>query len=745
MTSQGLQQGQLMAPQQAGMDDDFIDLGRLLRAVLHYKWGILGLAFAITLITSLWVYTVDPVYRASASVVIESQDVNVVNVERVYSAGWRDYDYYQTQFEILKSRNLAERVVRKLQLHEHSFFAPDKEVEEEGFSLSLKSLLPAREQTPPVQLTEAEKQEQAIQAVTGYVAGGLDVQPVEYSYLAYLSFESTDAGLAATIVNAVAQEFIDADLEVRLSGTLQATDWLGSRMDDLKRKLHESEQALQEFREAEGLVEVEGETSLGSNELRSLAQRLEEARKSRIEAQNIKEDVQGMTNASTEQLMTVPAVLQHQGIRDIKRDQSAAERKVAELGKRYGPKHPKMIAASSDLAAANSDLAREVRKVVSGINREYEVALRNEQQLQATWEARKSEVQDFNRTEFRLQELQREVNTNRELYDIFFTRIKTVSETGGFEKPHARLVDRALVPTVPVKPNKRLSVTLAFVLGIMLGCGVAILLDMLDNTVKRPEEVEEKLHAPLLGALPLHKTGKDGFFEHVWLKPQSQYAESIRTLRTSIMLSNPDRPAKVLVVTSTVPGEGKSTTALNLGSAMGQMENVLVIGADMRRPSLAGKCGLSPNHKGLSHYVSGVAELDECIERLDELGLSVMPAGIIPPNPLELISSRKFVDALEHLKERFDRIILDSAPVQAVSDGLVLASYADSVVYLVKADSTPATQAQRGVASVIGSNEPLAGIVLTQFDAKKVSRYYGGEYYQYGDYYQSEDPGAKAS
>ncbi|MEP5568687.1 MAG: polysaccharide biosynthesis tyrosine autokinase, partial [Halioglobus sp.] len=424
---------------------------------------------------------------------------------------------------------------------------------------------------------------------------------------------------------------------------------------------------------------------------------------------------------------------------------SSAERKVAELGKRYGSKHPKMIAAQSDLTAANRDLGREVRKVVSGINREYEVALRNEQQLEDTWEARKTEVQDFNRTEFRLQELQREVDTNRELYDIFFTRIKTVSETGGFEKPHARLVDRALVPSSPFKPNKRLSVTLAFVLGIMLGCGVAILFDMLDNTVKRPDEVEEKLHAPLLGALPLQKVGKDGFFEHVWLKPQSQYAESVRTLRTSIMLSSPDRPAKVLVVTSTVPGEGKSTTALNLGSAMGQMENVLVIGADMRRPSLAGKCGLAPNHKGLSHYVSGVAELDDCIERLDELGLSVMPAGVIPPNPLELLSSRKFVDALDHLKERFDRIILDSAPVQAVSDGLVLASYADSVIYLVKADSTPATQAQKGIANVIGSNEPLAGVVLSQFDAKKGNRYYGGQYYQYGDYYQNESQDEKAS
>mgnify|MGYP001812725626 FL=1 len=564
------------------------------------------------------------------------------------------------------------------------------------------------------------------------------MEPVEYSHLATLSFAATKPRLTATVVNAIAEEFIAADLEVRLEGTLQATDWLSSRMDDLRQNLHESEQALQAFREQEGLVQVAGETGLGVNELQSLAQRLEEARKARIEAQNIMEDVQGMRGASIEELMTVPAVLQHQVIRDIKRDQSSAERRVAELGKRYGPKHPRMIAARSDLVAANEDLAQEVRKVVSGINREFEVALRNEQQLQTTWEERKSELQEFNRVEFRLQELQREVNTNRELYDIFFTRIKTVSETGGFERPHARIVDRAMVPSAPFKPNKRLALLLAFSLGLLLGCGIAVLLDLLDNTIKAPEDVEEKLGVPLMVALPKEKLAESGYIEHVWENQTSAYAEAIRTLRTGILLTNMDDPVKVIVVTSTVPGEGKSTTALNLGSAMGKMEKTLDIGADLRRPSLAGKCGFPPNHKGLSHYVSGVAELEECIEYLEDPGIHVMPAGVIPPNPLEMLSSQKFVEALDSLRGQFDRIILDSAPVGAVSDAMVLASYSDSVIYVVKADETPVSQVQRGIAGIRSSNQPLAGVVLNQFDAKRASRYFGDQYYRTGDYYQPD-------
>jgi capsular exopolysaccharide synthesis family protein len=545
--------------------------------------------------------------------------------------------------------------------------------------------------------------------------------------------------LAAQIVNAVAEEFIASNLETRLEGTLQATDWLDNRLSFLALSLSTSEQALQDFREREGLVSIEGVTGLGGSELQILSQRLQDAQRARIEAENIKAEVQGLADASIEELLTIPAVLQHQVIRDIKREQSAAERRVAELGKRYGPRHPKMIAAESDFSTANADLAREVRKVVSGISREYEIAQRNERQLQQDWEARKSEMQQFNRTEFRLQELQREVETNRQLYDIFFTRIKSVSETGGFEKPHARIVDRAMVPDTPVRPNKRLIIMLAMLLGTMLGCVIAVLLDVLDNTVKSPDDVSEKLHAPLLGFIPVAEIDAAGKFEQFWENSQSVYAEAIRTIRTGVVLSSLNNPAKVIVVTSTVPGEGKSTIALNLGSAMGQMEKTLVIGADLRRPSLAQKCELEANHNGLSHFVAGVAELEECIEHLAELHIDVMPSGLIPTNPLEMISSSRFVDALTELRDQYDRIVIDSAPLQAVSDALILSSYADAVIYVVKADSTPATMVQKGIAGIVGSNEPLAGVVLNHFNARKASKYrYGERSYLYGDYYQVE-------
>ena len=728
----------LPAPDHAAADN-LIDVFRLFRIIVRYKWGILGLAFAITLITSLIVFSMQPIYRASTTIVLESKEANVVNVEKVYTLDTRNYSYTQTQFEVLQSRYLAERVVRKLELHKNAAFSARKE---EGrkpwYHINLRALLPASKKQPPLQLSEKEKEERTILALTKMVAGSLAVTPVKYSYAVHLSYDSTDRFMAAKILNTLVQEFIGSNLENRLSGTLQATDWLNERLEVLKENLQESERALQDFRDQEGLVDVEGVTGLGGNELKILSVRLQEASKARVEAQNIMEDVQGMNKATTEQLMTIPAVLRHPLVRDITREQSVAERKVAELGKRYGPKHPKMIAAQSDLNTAYADLSKEVRTVVSGIRREYDMALRNEQQLQANWEARKSEIQNFNRVEFRLQELQREVETNRKLYDIFFNRVKSVGETSSFEKPHARVIDTALIPTSPIKPNKKLAVSLAFVLASLLGCGIALLLDMLDNTVKSPDEVPDKLGTVLLGMLPKVKLDKQGEFPLFWEDPQGHYAEAVRSVRTAVVLSNLDKPAKIIVVTSTQPGEGKSTIVLNLGASLAQMESTLVIGGDLRRPSLAKRCKLKSNHKGLSHFVSGTAELEECIELLEGPGMHVMPAGIIPPNPLEMISSARFVAALETLKKRFSRIIIDSAPLQAVSDALVLASYADSVIFVVKADATAATQAKKCIASILASNEPLTGVVLNRFDERKAPGYYGDDYYQYGNDHKSE-------
>ena len=737
----------MQAPQPMGMasegqDDDSIDLGALLRGVWRFKWGVLGLAFSVALIAGLVVFAMQPIYEGTATLELETDNANLVGIEEIYElAGGGQREYVTTQMEILQSRDVAERVVTKLRLHEHPVYQPD--ALSWWQSIDFSALLPASRQVPPEQLTPEAREAQRINAVTTAVMENVSVQPVRNSRLAVVNFESTSPALAAQVANALVTEFINRDLQNRLSGTTQATGWLEDRLGSLRRELSIAERALQDFRVREGLVDVEGKTSLGSNELTLLNTRLEEARRTRIAAQNIRDEVQtlgGTVRARVDDLMSIPAVLNHMLVRDVKLEQNAARRDLAELSKTYGLKHPKIIAATQRLESADRNLVTEVRKVVSGIEREYDFAARSEAQLTEDWEARRLEVQDFNRKEFELRALQRDVDTNRELLDVFFARLKAVNETGGFEQPHARMVDRAMVPVSPVAPNKQLTILLALILGGGLGCGIAIVLHRLDNAIRTPDDVAERLHAPLLGTLPkVEGADVDDIEDRIqasWEKAGSGFSEAMRTIRTGIVLSSLDTPAKVIVVTSSVPGEGKSTAAVHIAQAFGQMERTLLIGADLRRPSLARRLSLDKNTRGLSHLVAGTASIDESVTALPERGFDVVPSGVIPPNPLELISSTKFLEVLEEFKTRYDRVIVDSAPVGLVSDGLILASYADSVIFVVKADSTPATVAQRNLANIIASNEPLAGVVLNMFDPNASSGYYGrdryGGAYNYG-------------
>ena len=268
---------------------------------------------------------------------------------------------------------------------------------------------------------------------------------------------------------------------------------------------------------------------------------------------------------------------------------------------------------------------------------------------------------------------------------------------------------------------------------------------MLDNTLRRPEDVEERLHESLLGIVPLDKKRlTDKAFEAFVSDSRGPFAESIRTIRTGFVLSNLDAPAKVTVVTSSTPNEGKSTLALNLGEALAQMEKVLLIDGDMRRPTVAKTCGLDRKAKGLSNLVSGTAEAKDCIHRWDIGKMDVLPAGLVPPNPLELLSSKRFAQVLEGLKKHYDRIIIDSAPTQAVSDALVLSSLADAVIYVVKADSTSVTLVKGCLKRLNDVNAPITGVVLNGMDMDKKGAYSDQYAHYYGGYY-GEESGEESS
>jgi len=386
----------------------------------------------------------------------------------------------------------------------------------------------------------------------------------------------------------------------------------------------------------------------------------------------------------------------------------AARSAFAQVKKRYGFKHPKYIQAHSELMAAEQALSTG-----------------------------KAEIRSISRKGVRLRELQRQVESDRQLYDIFLKRMKESSQAVDYKKANARILDAALVPKVPFKPNKKRFILLAFVGGLFFALLLAFLNESLNKTIKSTEEVESKLGQANLGILPLMDKPKKGSlagFQMLNAK-QTGFSEAIRTIRTGLVLSNLDNPHKVILVTSSVPGEGKTTVSTNLAAAMAKMEKTLLIGADLRRPSLTRICGLSDKAEGLSQVVAGEASFKDCIHLHEETGLHILPGGLVPPNPLELLSSERFKKMIEVLEKSYDRIVIDSPPVQAVSDALILSSYAKAVVYVVEADNTHEKVVRKGIQRLLEYNAPLTGIVLNKVDLKKAEKYgyeYGGYYDQYG-------------
>jgi succinoglycan biosynthesis transport protein ExoP len=694
---------------------------------MQHKWNIAALSLVVSLLATLVVFSMTPIYRSTTTVLIENAQAKVVSIEDVYGLNTTNKEYFLTQFEILKSRELTERVIQRLSLDTHPLFDPRQQ--KAGFNLS--SLIPLGSRDEP--LTERE----ILASVVSTFSDSLSIEPVRNTQLVKIHFDSEDPALAAEIANTLADVFIESYMEAKLEASRKAADWLANRLGGLRETLQESESRLQDYRESAQLVDVQGVQTVGAEEMSQLTQRYVEAKRTRSETENIYKQVQALgANPSLEALMAIPSILRHPLVQTLKQSQAVANRKVAELSERYGPKHPQMQAAVSESQQATRDLNMQVQRVGSGIEADFRAAAETELTFANQLADTKNRMQDVNRKEFQLRDLERDVNTNRQLYDMFMTRAKEMGEADGLQAAMARVIDPAVQANLPIKPKKKLIVLIALLASGMVGVALALLLDALDNTIRTPDDVDEKLKTPMLGFLPLVKTNKTELaFEGFLSDTTSNFAEAVRTIRTGLMLSNLDEPHKITVITSSVPNEGKSTVSLNLAEAVGQMEKVLLIDADMRRPTLAKTLGLPRTTPGLSNLVAGTADFKDCVRRLPNSSVDVITSGVIPLNPLELLASKRFGQVLQKLAEHYDRILIDSAPTHAVSDALVLSTYADALVYVVKADATAVPLAAKGLSRLreVGAN--ITGVVLNQVDVDKSSRYgsyYAGYYQNYG-------------
>lgn len=703
---------------------NLLDYWLLLRK--HHR-QILGLALVITLLAALAAFQMTPVYRSTAMLLIENSKSKALNLSDLYDIqGSAGQESFNSQVQILKSRPIAEIVIRKLKLIEHPAINPLKEPG--WFSSGPKG-------------TPAEIAAKNYEDVLDRFSKSLTIEPVLKSQIVKISFDSTGKELAAQVANAVAEAYIENDLEARSLMTQRANIWLTQHMEGLRKKLEESEKELQHYREQENIIDNKGVVLSGSaKQLEEISTNLIAARQHMAETESAYNQVKDHRGQPVESMESLPAVLKNAAVQQMKEAESMAARKLNELQSRYTAAHPKAIAVESELRSAREAVKREVEVVVNGITKDYELAKANVTANARALDQIKADIQNLTRKEFKLSVLLREAESNKQLYDLFVSRAKETDVASNLQSIVGRIVDPAVVESSPLKPKKLQIIGIALLLGLLAGVALVFLLDYLDNTLHTVADVERRLGVDVLGAVQILEqgSGNQAVAARAFLEdPNSPFAESVRTLRTAVLLSAIDEPHRVVMVTSTVPGEGKTTIAINLAFALGQMKKVLLIDGDIRRPSLAAMIGCMDGARGLVDYLADDAPLKDCIHATESQNVFVLTAGKRFNSPLELLSSHRFGETIAKVKEMFDVVLIDSPPLKPVSDSLVISGYANAVLYVVKADSTPHQLASAAIKRLLNIGAPFLGVVLNQFDYKKPDRY-GHNSYQYEYAYGQE-------
>ncbi|WP_223487380.1 GumC family protein [Pseudomonas sp. A-RE-19] len=719
-------------------EKDTIDLLKYWRVIWRARWKIgwvtlLGCALAMTTLSFI-----PSQYIGSTTLLIKEKTPPLLAFQQVTDSSSGTVDYLQTQLALLQSRDLAERAVKKLNLTTNPVTDP-RQQPEPWFtprkwlaSLDPGQWLPALGLLIPVQETPSETD--IFNEVTQNLMQRTNVKFVGKSQLINIEVEQPDPGLAAATANAIAQGFIDSQLDNSLKSSQTSTSWMNSRLIELRNNLRTAENKLQAYREAQGLVDVDGVATISANELEMTGNRMIDARRNLAEAESQYRQVQALSNGDLSKLSSVPAVLSNPLVQKFQAQQAKAQAKVEELSGRYGPKHPTLIAARAELRMATDSLRLQVQQVVAGIEHGYQLSQANESSLRKSFNSNKAQIQEISRKEFQLREYQREVDSSRALYETFITRLKETAATSDMDSTKARIVDPAIAPLEPSKPRKKLIMAIVAVVSALFGVVLALLSETLNKTFKTDEAVENALNVPLLSVVPLvTKKSRRQLARLFDDNDHPRFCETIRNLRTWLMLHSGEMPARVVLVASTMADEGKSTIANNLAYSLAKLERVLLIDADMRKPSLSLNFDFPADSPGLANVLAGTARLEDCIRSVGNLDM--LPAGKLSPPPLDLLSSPRLAPLLEALKSRYQRIIIDSPPAQAVSDALLLAKHSDAVIYVIKAESTPVSQVQKCLAILQQSHAPVFGVVLNQVDLRK-ARKHG---YSHSDTFQNYD------
>ncbi|MBS7458539.1 GumC family protein [Coralloluteibacterium stylophorae] len=696
--------------------EDAVNFAEYWRILIKRKWLILSLVVAAGAIALAVTLLSTPSFRATASIQIERDGINVMNVEGIVpTESDADRDFYQTQYELLKSRSLAQRVVDELGL------AEDPEFDALYAPPPWAPLIAAVRGTEEVPMTPEEAEAAHERQVVDRVMQAFAVEPIRNSRLVRLGVETPDPGFSQRIVNAFATAFIASNLDRRFDASAYAKEFLEQRLQELRGRLEESERELVEYAQREQIVSI-GETGrpLSSNSLDEINTALARAQDDRIRAEARWRQAQSAHGLGLAEILGSPAV---QTLQEARAKLQAEYQDKLSI---YKPGFPVMQQMQAQLDELQRQINNEVANIKASIAAQYEGAKAQEQMLRAQVASLTTDVLDTQSRSIGYNTLQREVDTNRQLFEGLLQRYKEIGVAGGVGTNNISIVDHAERPLEPFKPQLAVNLAIGLVFGAMLGVLAAFVLEHFDNTIKSPDEVERNLLLAVLGVIP--KLTKGAEPTTALVDRRSAFSEAYRSVRTALQFSTDRGVPRCLLVTSPSPSEGKSTTAYSLACNFAQLgRHVLLIDADMRNPSLH-RLLQRENDAGLSDYLAGGANPAELLQSTQEPTLSFIAAGPVPPNPVELLASPRLMSLISQASEGYDQVIIDSPPVMGLADAPLLANGSHATLLVMSAGSTRIDVAKAALKRLHSARARVLGVLLNRVEGRNAAAYGAYDY-----------------
>ena len=568
--------------------------------------------------------------------------------------------------------------------------------------------------------------------VSGFI-GHVNVIPVAGSRLVDITFTALDPTFAALAVNTLVDGYVNQNLAVKLQGTQNMIDWLEQEVNKQQAKVQESERGLADYRERQNALSLDDKQNIVLSRLNKLNDDVMSSKTKRAQRQVLFNQIRSITAGQSAE--TIPAVSQSGPVQIAKARVIDAQRTRAALAERYGEKHPDLVKASGDLQEAQRQYEVEVSRAVQLIKNEYDTALLEEQTMTGALEAAKADAQDLSMKSVNYNVMEREANSNRQVYESLLQRANELRVSSNSRSNNVRVIDHAEIPKSPLAPAGRRTWLLSFGVGLILAVGVAYGLDYMNDTIKTPEDVTRRLKLPFLGIVPSVRGDKHPMLASTQVP--HDFGEAFRALRTSLISKYSSEGTKIVLVTSAQPLEGKTTTAANIAMALAYGgSRVLLVDADMRRPGLHRPLRLN-NERGLSQVLTGQARVRDVIQRTVDPNLLAITAGKVPPNPSELLASERMKTLLTNLSHGpFDWIVIDTPPVLAVTDAVILAPAVSGVIIVIGAEMTRRRLAERAIETIMQARPKYAAVVLNKVDFAR-NKYYYSRYYghQYKNYY----------